>query len=151
MEMMKERGVHSNDTWDIALAKIIDDARYQIIPFLADRKAAFYELVEILRELEKKDELERLSIARKKFMDLVEEHYSPSLSFRRFSQIVENDERWFSIVSDSEKEDLFENHISSLRRKEKVCFCILDESEWYIILFIYILYFRKEKKKKFLK
>ena len=124
MEMMKERGVKMDFTWDMAMDKIIDDPRYKLLRLLADRKAAFYEFIEMLRNEEARKIQEDQGKAREDFMELLKEHTELGWndSFRKFSQAVENDKRWFGLRSDIERECLFEEHLLELKRASEVSF-----------------------------
>lgn len=122
MEMMRECGIKADFTWEMAMGKIIDDPRYQLLRLLADRKAAFFEFIQLLQTEEAEKIQQDQGKARENFMELLQEHTELdwNSSFRKFSQTVENDLRWSALQSDIERECLFEEHLLGLKRAARV-------------------------------
>ena len=122
MQLLRDCHIQPHYTWEQALGKIIDDPRYQSVSLLADRKAAFYDYLTLVRKEEEKEAQQAKEQVRRDFLDLLDSHpkINEETDFLRAEDILQHEPQWISLSSDLEKEALFDEFISNLRRTQKV-------------------------------
>jgi pre-mRNA-processing factor 40 len=122
IKMMRERGVEPHHTWEMAMDRIIEDPRYQSLTLLADRKSAFYELIDTMRREEKDRSQKDHEGAREEFTELLKsrKNLTWKSTYRSVATELENEPRWKGVRSDVEREYLFEEHMADLKAAEKV-------------------------------
>jgi pre-mRNA-processing factor 40 len=120
-ELLKEKNVPSNATWEQALKLIGNDARYAAIKHINEKKQTFnaYKVARIKEE----KEAERIKL--KQIKDDFElylqncEHMNSTIKYKRAEQLFSHLQVW-SAVPERERRELYEDVVSYLEKKEKV-------------------------------
>ena len=136
-ELLREKNVPSNSSWEQALKLIGNDARYAAIKQINEKKQTF-NAYKVQRVKEEK-EAERLKL--KQIKDDFEaylqncEHMNSTIKYKKAEQLFGHLQVW-SAVPERERRELYEDVVSYLEKKEKVCIESLNEYsiEW-IFLF----------------
>ena len=106
-------------TWEKELHKIVFDTRYLILTS-KERKQVFEKYVKERAEEERREKRQRIRQQKEDFRKLVEEAgLGPKASFGEFAQTYGRDERFRSIEKMRERESIFNDFISDLRKKER--------------------------------
>ncbi|KAL6880484.1 hypothetical protein ACP4OV_012049 [Aristida adscensionis] len=119
--LLESVNVESDWTWDQAMRVIINDKRYGALKTLGERKQAFNEYLNHRKKLEAEEKRVKQRKARDDFLAMLEE-CKDLTSTTRWSKailIFEDDERFKALERPREREDLFENYVVELRKKEK--------------------------------
>ncbi|RWS23164.1 transcription elongation regulator 1-like isoform X1, partial [Leptotrombidium deliense] len=117
--MLIEKDVSAFSTWEKELHKIVFDPRYLLLTS-KERKQVFDKYVKERAEEERKEKRLRLKQQRDDFRKMLEEaNLSARSSFGEFNQKYNRDERFKNIEKMRERESMFNEFISELRRKEK--------------------------------
>ncbi|RWS06816.1 hypothetical protein B4U79_04823 [Dinothrombium tinctorium] len=117
--MLIEKEVSAFSTWEKELHKIVFDPRYLLLTS-KERKQVFDKYVKERAEEERREKRQRLKQQRDDFRKLLEESNLNSKStFGEFTQKYSRDERFKSIEKMRDREGLFNDYISELRKKEK--------------------------------
>ncbi len=106
-------------TWEKELHKIVFDARYLILTS-RERKQVFEKYVKERAEEERREKRQRLKQQKEDFRKLMEDAGLMSKStFSEFAQKYGKDERFKNIEKMRDRESLFNEFISDLRKKER--------------------------------
>lgn len=122
-ELLREKNVPSNSSWEQALKLIGNDARYAAIKHINEKKQTF-NAYKVQRVKEEKD-AERLKL--KQIKDDFEaylqncEHMNSTIKYKRAEQLFGHLQVW-SAVPERERRELYEDVVNYLEKKEKVCF-----------------------------
>lgn len=119
--LLEMANVGSDWNWDQAMRAIINDKRYGALRTLGERKQAFNEFVGRKKKQEAEERRARLRKAREDFRKMLEESKELTSS-SRWSKIIsrfEDDERFKAVERQRDREELFENYIKELERKER--------------------------------
>lgn len=119
--LLEAANVGSDWTWDQAMRAITNDRRYGALKTLGERKQVFNEFISQKRKQEAEDRRSRMRKAREDFRNMLEESKELTSSSRwsKMISIFENDERYKAVERPKDREDLFEDHIKELERKER--------------------------------
>jgi transcription elongation regulator 1 len=111
--------VSAFSTWEKELHKIVFDARYLILTS-RERKQVFEKYVKERAEEERREKRQRLKQQKEDFRKLMEDAGLMSKStFSEFAQKCGKDERFKNIEKMRDRESLFNEFISDLRKKER--------------------------------
>jgi transcription elongation regulator 1 len=111
--------VSAFSTWEKELHKIVFDARYLILTS-RERKQVFEKYVKERAEEERREKRQRLKQHKEDFRKLMEDAGLMSKStFSEFAQKYGKDERFKNIEKMRDRESLFNEFISDLRKKER--------------------------------
>ena len=121
-ELLREKNVPSNASWEQALKLIGNDARYAAIKHINEKKQTFnaYKVARIKEE----KEAERLKL--KQIKDEFEsylqncEHMNSTIKYKKADQLFGHLQVW-SAVPERERRELYEDVVNYLEKKEKVC------------------------------
>lgn len=122
--MLDEKEVSAYSTWEKELQKIVFDPRYLLLNS-KERKQVFEKYVKDRANQESKEKAAALRRKRDAFNDLLKEANitlkSSSITFLEFSQHTRyaKDDRFKSIEKTKDRESLFNDYLSDLRRVEK--------------------------------
>ncbi|XP_063984815.1 pre-mRNA-processing factor 40 homolog A [Diachasmimorpha longicaudata] len=119
-ELLKERDVPSNATWEQAVKMISSDPRYPSMKKLNERKQAFNAYK--TQRLKEEKETERLRLKKAKedleqFL-LNHERMTSTTKYYKCEEIYANLEIW-KAVGDSDRRDIYEDVIFNLAKREK--------------------------------
>ncbi|CAH9058061.1 unnamed protein product [Cuscuta europaea] len=107
--------------WDQAMRAIINDRRYGVLKTLSERKQVFNEYVGQKKKLEAEERRARQKKSREDFKTMLEEcpEITSSIRWSRAISILENDERYKAVERSKDREDLFQDYIQELEKKER--------------------------------
>ncbi|TVU33965.1 hypothetical protein EJB05_15784, partial [Eragrostis curvula] len=119
--LLESVNVESDWTWDQAMRVIINDKRYGALKTLGERKQAFNEYLNQRKKIEAEEKRFKQRKARDDFLAMLEECKELTSSTRWSKAILmfEEDERFKAVERPREREDLFENYVIELHKKEK--------------------------------
>ena len=117
--LLAEKDVSAFSTWEKELHKIVFDTRYLLLTS-TERKVVFDEYVKDRAEEEREQRRMQFKKTREDFRTLLEEaKLSVRSSFSEFSQKNSKDPRYKSIEKMREKENIFNEFMTELRKKER--------------------------------
>ncbi|OMO70844.1 hypothetical protein COLO4_28464 [Corchorus olitorius] len=119
--LLESANVQSDWTWEQTMREIISDKRYGALKTLGERKQAFNEYLGQRKKLEAEERRMRQKKAREEFTKMLEEskELTSSMRWSKAQSLFENDERFKAVERVRDREDLFENYIVELERKER--------------------------------
>ncbi|XVF64223.1 hypothetical protein PTKIN_Ptkin09bG0151300 [Pterospermum kingtungense] len=119
--LLESANVQSDWTWEQTMREIINDKRYGALKTLGERKQAFNEYLGQRKKLEAGERRMRQKKAREEFTKMLEEskELTSSMRWSKAQSLFENDERFKAVERARDREDLFENYIVDLERKER--------------------------------
>ncbi|XP_024527383.1 pre-mRNA-processing protein 40A isoform X2 [Selaginella moellendorffii] len=120
-ELLEAMHVQSDWTWDQAMRVIINDKRYGALKSLGERKQAFNEYLAQRKKLDLEEKRLKQKKAREDFIKMLEESKELT-SAMRWSKVVslfESDPRFHAVDKEREREDLFDDYLLDLERKER--------------------------------
>ncbi|KAL5780053.1 hypothetical protein ACOSQ2_010790 [Xanthoceras sorbifolium] len=119
--LLESANVQSDWTWEQTMREIINDKRYGALKTLGERKQAFNEYLGQRKKLEAEGRRMRQKKAREEFTKMLEEskELTSSTKWSKAVSMFENDERFKAVERVRDREDLFDNYMVELERKEK--------------------------------
>ncbi|XP_063808835.1 pre-mRNA-processing factor 40 homolog B isoform X3 [Pseudophryne corroboree] len=119
-DLLKEKGVPSNASWEQAMKMIINDPRYSALPKLSEKKQAF-NAYKSQREKEEKEETRlRAKEAKEKLQRFLEQHerMTSATRYRKAEQMFGEQEVW-SVVPERDRKEIYDDVLFFLAKKEK--------------------------------
>lgn len=118
-DMLAEKEVSAFSTWEKELHKIVFDPRYLLL-LSKERKQVFEQYVKERAEEERREKRNKLREKKDQFRALMEEaKMHGKSSFSDFASKFGKEERFKAIEKMREREGLFSEYVSDLRRREK--------------------------------
>uniref|UniRef100_A0A914Z6U9 Transcription elongation regulator 1 n=1 Tax=Panagrolaimus superbus TaxID=310955 RepID=A0A914Z6U9_9BILA len=119
-EMLVDRSVSANSTFQKELSKIVFDSRYLLLS-ADERKKAFEEYAKERAEIERAEKKEKAKVAKEKYMELLKEakDLHGKSNFQKFVNLYGKDERFKAVEKNRDREDYFNDWITELYAKEK--------------------------------
>nr|DAD48228.1 TPA_asm: hypothetical protein HUJ06_018165 [Nelumbo nucifera] len=119
--LLESANVESDWTWEQAMRVIINDKRYGALKTLGERKQAFNEYLGQRKKQEAEERRMRQKKARKEFTKMLEEskELTSSTRWSKAISMFEDDERFKAVERPRDREDLFENYLVELQKKER--------------------------------
>ncbi|XP_072367999.1 transcription elongation regulator 1 isoform X7 [Scyliorhinus torazame] len=118
-DMLLERGVSAFSTWEKELHKIVFDPRYLLLN-PKERKQVFDQYVKTRAEEERKEKKNKLQQSKEDFKKLLEDaKLSPRSTFSDFAAKYGKDSRFKAIEKMKDRESMFIEFITSVRKREK--------------------------------
>ncbi|KAI3448195.1 hypothetical protein Pfo_004860 [Paulownia fortunei] len=119
--LLETANVGSDWNWDQAMRVIINDRRYGALRTLGERKQTFNEFVGQKKKQEAEEKRARQKKAREDFKKMLQESKDLTSSTRwsKAISMFEKDERFQAIERVKDREDLFEDHLEELKKKER--------------------------------
>ncbi|XP_024006022.1 pre-mRNA-processing protein 40A isoform X3 [Eutrema salsugineum] len=119
--LLESVNVQSDWTWEQTTKEIVHDKRYGALRTLGERKQAFNEYLGQRKKVEAEERRRRQKKAREEFVKMLEEceELSSSMKWSKAMSLFENDERFKAVERQRDREDLFDNYIVELERKER--------------------------------
>ncbi|GAB2293747.1 hypothetical protein Dimus_038273 [Dionaea muscipula] len=120
--LLESANVHADWTWDQAMRVIINDERYSALKTLGERKQAFNEYLGQRRKQETEERRIRQKKAKEEFIIMLEEstELTSSMRWSKAIPLFEDDDRFKAVERPRDREELFENYLVELQKKEKV-------------------------------
>uniref|UniRef100_A0A7M4E0W1 Pre-mRNA-processing factor 40 homolog A n=1 Tax=Crocodylus porosus TaxID=8502 RepID=A0A7M4E0W1_CROPO len=119
-DLLKDKGVASNASWEQAMKMIINDPRYSALPKLSEKKQAF-NAYKAQREKEEKEEARlRAKEAREELQRFLEQHerMSSTTRYRKAEQMFGELEVW-AVVPERDRKEIYDDVLFFLAKKEK--------------------------------
>uniref|UniRef100_A0A0D9V1R2 Pre-mRNA-processing protein 40A n=1 Tax=Leersia perrieri TaxID=77586 RepID=A0A0D9V1R2_9ORYZ len=119
--LLESSNVESDWSWDQAMRVIINDKRYGALKTLGERKQAFNEYLNQRKKLEAEERRIKQRKARDDFIAMLEEckELTSSTRWSKAITMFEDDDRFSAVERGREREDLFENYLMELQKKER--------------------------------
>ncbi|KAJ8773273.1 hypothetical protein K2173_028450 [Erythroxylum novogranatense] len=119
--LLESANIRSDWTWEQTMREVINDKRYGALKTIGERKQAFNEYLGQRKKIEAEERRMRQKKAREEFSKMLEEstELTSSMKWSKAVSLFENDERFKSVEKARDREDLFDNYIVELERKEK--------------------------------
>ena len=118
-ELLAEQQVSAFSTWEKELHKIVFDSRYLLLAS-KERKQVFEKYIKERADEEKKERAVALKRKRDDYRELLKEaQVNAKSNFVDFASKHSRDERFKGIEKMKEKESLFNDYQTELRKKEK--------------------------------
>uniref|UniRef100_A0AAR2LDY3 Pre-mRNA-processing factor 40 homolog A n=1 Tax=Pygocentrus nattereri TaxID=42514 RepID=A0AAR2LDY3_PYGNA len=119
-ELLKEKGVSSNASWEQAMKMIINDPRYSALPKLSEKKQAF-NAYKVQTEKEEKEEARiKYKESKETFQRFLENHekMTSTTRYKKAEQMFGDLEVW-SCVPERDRLEIYEDVLFYLAKKEK--------------------------------
>jgi len=119
-QLLRDKAVPANSNWETAMKMIINDARYQALSKLSERKQCFNEY-KTQRGVEEKDEERRQAKENKdRLIKFLETHpkMSSTVRYRLAEEMYRSLPLWNN-VPDRDRRDLYEDLLVQLAKREK--------------------------------
>uniref|UniRef100_A0AAY4DHV4 Pre-mRNA-processing factor 40 homolog A n=1 Tax=Denticeps clupeoides TaxID=299321 RepID=A0AAY4DHV4_9TELE len=119
-ELLKEKGVASNASWEQAMKMIINDPRYSALPKLSEKKQAF-NAYKVQTEKEEKEEARiKYKEAKETFQRFLENHdkMTSTTRYKKAEQMFGDLEVWTS-VPERDRLEIYEDVLFYTAKKEK--------------------------------
>ncbi|XP_018423130.1 PREDICTED: pre-mRNA-processing factor 40 homolog B [Nanorana parkeri] len=119
-ELLKDKGVPSNSSWEQAMKMIINDPRYSALPKLSEKKQTF-NAYKSQREKEEKEEARlRAKEAKERLQHFLEQHdkMTSATRYRKAEQMFGDQEVW-SVVPERDRKEIYDDVLFFLAKKEK--------------------------------
>ncbi|CAL1395733.1 unnamed protein product [Linum trigynum] len=119
--LLESVNVQSDWSWEQTMREIVNDKRYGALRTLGERKQAFNEYLGQRKKIEAEERRARQKKAREEFSKMLEEstELTSSMKWSKALSLFENDERFKAVEKVRDREDLFDNYMVELERKEK--------------------------------
>jgi len=118
-ELLEEKKISAFSTWEKELHKIVFDPRYLLLTS-KERKQVFDKYVKERADEERKERKAKAKEIKEKFKELMEESdLTSKTSFSEFSREAGKDSRFKAVDKSRDREDLFKDFLSDLRKREK--------------------------------
>lgn len=119
--LLESVNVASDWTWDQAMRLIINDRRYTALRSLSERKQTFNEFIGQKKKHEAEERRNKQKKAREEFKKMLDEskEITSTTKWSKAIAIFEDDDRFKAVERFKDREDLFEDHIMELEKKER--------------------------------
>ncbi|KAL7227445.1 hypothetical protein ACSBR1_022322 [Camellia fascicularis] len=119
--LLESANVGSDWTWDQAMRVIINDQRYGALRTLGERKQAFSEFLMQRKKQDAEERRARQKKAQEEFRTMLEEckELTSTTRWSKAIAIIEDDERFKAVERAKDREDVFEDYIVELEKKER--------------------------------
>ncbi|KAF8410256.1 hypothetical protein HHK36_002781 [Tetracentron sinense] len=119
--LLESSNVESDWTWEQAMRVIINDKRYGALKTLGERKQAFNEYLGQKKKQEAEVRRIKQKKAREEFLKMLEEskELTSSIKWSKAVTMFEDDERFKAVERGRDREDLYENYLVELQKKER--------------------------------
>uniref|UniRef100_A0A7E4VE57 Transcription elongation regulator 1 n=1 Tax=Panagrellus redivivus TaxID=6233 RepID=A0A7E4VE57_PANRE len=119
LELLKEKGVSANSTFQKELSKIVFDPRYLLLG-CQERKDAFDDYSKERAEAERAEKKARAKVAKEQYLELLKDAgLDGKSSFSSFVNKFGKDERFKAVEKNRDREDFFKDFVDDLYQKEK--------------------------------
>lgn len=119
--LLEEANVKADWNWEQAMRVIINDKRYGALKSHGERKQAFNEYLMQRKKFEVEEKRLRQRKAKEEFTKMLEEskELTSSMRWSKAMALFEDDERYKAVERPSDREDLFQNFLVDLQKKER--------------------------------
>ncbi|XP_043930839.1 pre-mRNA-processing factor 40 homolog A isoform X2 [Protopterus annectens] len=119
-ELLKEKRVPSNATWEQAMKMIINDPRYSALPKLSEKKQAFNAYKVHTEKEEKEEARQKYKEAKEAFQRFLENHdkMTSTTRYKKAEQMFGELEVW-NAISERDRLEIYEDVTFFLSKREK--------------------------------
>ncbi|XP_010530462.1 PREDICTED: pre-mRNA-processing protein 40A-like isoform X2 [Tarenaya hassleriana] len=119
--LLESVNVHSDWTWEQTMKEIVNDRRYGALRTVGERKQAFNEYLGQRKKVEAEERRMRQKKARETFVKMLEEceELTSAMKWSKAVSLFEIDERFKAVERTRDRENLFDNYILELEKKER--------------------------------
>ena len=117
-ELLEDKKISAFSTWEKELHKIVFDPRYLLLTS-KERKQVFDKFTRERADEEKRAKREKAKERKEAFRTLCEQNVTAKTSWSEFSREVAKDERFKAIDKSRERESMFDEYRSEIRKKER--------------------------------
>ncbi|XP_029200486.2 pre-mRNA-processing factor 40 homolog B-like [Acropora millepora] len=119
-DLLREKEVPSNSSWDNAMRIIVSDPRYGALKKMNEKKQAFNEYKTKRANEEKEEQRQKAKKAREDLRSFLENHKKmhSSVRWRRAGEMFEGEPEW-EAVHERDRKDVFDDVVFFLAKKEK--------------------------------
>lgn len=119
-DLLREKEVPSNSSWDNAMRMIVSDPRYGALKKMNEKKQAFNEYKTKRANEEKEEQRQKAKKAREDLRSFLENHKKmhSSVRWRRAGEMFEGEPEW-EAVHERDRKDVFDDVVFFLAKKEK--------------------------------
>eukprot|EP00898_Chlorokybus_atmophyticus_P006575 jgi/Chlat1/6919/Chrsp52S06597 len=120
-ELLADAEVGADWTWEQAMKKIINDERYSALKTLGERRHAFHEYITAKKKEERDLQRQREKLARESFTQMLQEcaELKSTMRYSKAVPLLEKDTRFHEVKVEREREELYEEYMYDLEKKEK--------------------------------
>ncbi|MEE6489278.1 hypothetical protein FKM82_015527 [Ascaphus truei] len=119
-ELLKEKRVPSNSSWEQAMKMIINDPRYSALAKLSEKKQAFNAYKVHTEKEEKEEARSKYKEAKESFQRFLENHdkMTSTTRYKKAEQMFNENEVW-NAISERDRLEIYEDVMFFLAKKEK--------------------------------
>ncbi len=119
-ELLREKNVPSNSTWEYALKLISNDPRYMTLKHLNEKKQAFNAYKVLKQKEEKEEERRRLKQNKEDLEKFLMncEHMNSTIKYNKAESLFSHLQVWLN-VPERDRRALYEDIVDMLEKKEK--------------------------------
>ncbi|XP_076893144.1 pre-mRNA-processing protein 40A-like [Bidens hawaiensis] len=118
--LLEEANVKADWNWEQAMRVIINDKRYGALKAHGERKQAFNEYLMQRKKLEAEERRLKQRKAKEEFTKMLEsKELTSSMRWSKAMALFEDDERYKAVDRPADREDLFQNYLVDLQKKER--------------------------------
>eukprot|EP00850_Spirogloea_muscicola_P004143 SM000017S02883 [mRNA] locus=s17:918328:927163:+ [translate_table: standard] len=120
-ELLEAHHIGSDATWDQTMRQIANNKRYSALKTLGERKQAFNEYIAQRKKQEVEEKRLKVKRSREEFLAMLSESKALTSSMRwsKAQALFENDPRCQAVEKERDREELYEDYLVDLERKEK--------------------------------
>jgi len=119
-QLLTDSKVRSTSTWEHALRVIAGDKRYGGLKTVSERKKCFEEWTHAQRRVEEEEDRKAFQRAREAFLTMLDQcaELKKTPRFSVAMSLLEHDSRWRAVKDLRDREDIFEDWLDVLSRRE---------------------------------
>ncbi|KAI3672700.1 hypothetical protein L6452_38797 [Arctium lappa] len=119
--LLESANLEADCSWEQAMRVIINDKRYGMLRTLGERKRAFNDFLMEKKKLDAEESRLRQRKAKDEFMKMLEEskELTSSMRWSKAIALIEDDKRYKAVERPADREDLFQNYLVDLKKKER--------------------------------
>jgi pre-mRNA-processing factor 40 len=120
-KLLKDSGVKSNWTWKDAILATGHNPMYHCLKTAEERKTAFMKYIDQCKREEREEERIKLQKEREEFRAVLKlrKDITSTTRYRKYAENLKDEPTFLAIADERDRESIFNEYISDLRRKEK--------------------------------
>ncbi|ORX60771.1 hypothetical protein BCR36DRAFT_314557 [Piromyces finnis] len=120
-KLLKDSGVKSNWTWRDAVLATGNNPMYRCLKTAEERKTAFMKYIDQCKREEREEERIKLQKEREEFRAVLKlrTDITSTTKYIKYAENLKDEPTFLAIEDDRDRESIFNEYISDLRRKEK--------------------------------
>jgi len=120
-KLLKDSGVKSNWTWRDAILATGHNPMYHCLKTAEERKTAFMKYIDQCKREEREEERIKLQKEREEFRAALKlrTDITSTTRYKKYAESLKDEPTFLAITDERDRENIFNEYISDLRRKEK--------------------------------